>query len=650
MKRICLLAGLVGALAVLTLGVPAAALAGGYSWNLASDFTAVAPGANPDHDQYGATPWSYAESSASGLHDPSAFSPLPTFVTGVEGGLVAWQDQSSGALLGLNPTSVSISDGSNTFPAGQVVVEPGSGQTFVAIGWTSPFSQTANVTVSSSISSDSSATSPLCAPATWSLDQDAVPLDSGVTPASASTSFTTSVVVNPGAALYLTISPPAGDPSCDATGLSFQVRASGSAPAVTLTNPASGAANVPPQPTFSGAAATGFGVSNQITLRIYAGSAASGAPVQSLTATASGGTWSAKPTSPLTNGVYTAQAEQDDRASPTDAGFSAASTVTVSDPPQVTLVSPGSKPLATHTPTLTGTAGAAPGDDPHAFIHVYAGGTSSGPQVQDLKATIAGDGTYSAQVNPALADGIYTAVAMQGDQSGNVGASAPVTFRIDTRAPAVTLLRPSSNSRSDSVSLVFAGRVGTALGDFGTVAVLVYRGSEAKGRPLARINVKASGSSWSARWAGTLAPGVYTARAAQHDDAGHTGLSAAHTFRVLPPPRVIGPVLTIDAAGRVSLKIACVEPPGDTCSGTVRVLTKGSFQPRPGGPFGRLSVIFAHVNIEGGHNHTISRVAPALVVGVLRSLATVPVTISANLRPMTGKAIHATERAELRHK
>jgi hypothetical protein len=225
-----------------------------------------------------------------------------------------------------------------------------------------------------------------------------------------------------------------------------------------------------------------------------------------------------------------------------------------------------------------------------------------------------------------------------------------VTFRIDTRAPAVTLARPSSGSRTDSVNLVFAGRAGTALGDFGTVAVLVYRGSEPKGNPLARINVKASGSTWLARWGGTLAPGVYTARAAQHDDAGHTGLSVAHTFRILRPPPVIGPALTIDVAGRVRLKIACVEPPGDTCSGTVQVLTEGSFQPKSGGPFGRLSVIFAHVNIEGGHNHTISDVAPPLVVAALRSLATVPVTISANLRPMTGKAIHATVRAELRHK
>jgi hypothetical protein len=126
-------------------------------------------------------------------------------------------------------------------------------------------------------------------------------------------------------------------------------------------------------------------------------------------------------------------------------------------------------------------------------------------------------------------------------------------------------------------------------------------------------------------------------------------MSAPHTFRVVPPPPVVGGVVTMTPTGRVKLKVACVEPPGDTCSGTVLVLTRGTFQPKPGGPFGRLSVIFAHVNIEGAHNHTLTGLATPLVLAALRGLATVPVTIIANLHPLTGTAIHASVSAELRH-
>ena len=65
---------LAGALALIALAVPPSAFAGTYTWNLANDFTATPPGANPDNDQYGGTPWSYEE-SATGSTDPSTFSP-----------------------------------------------------------------------------------------------------------------------------------------------------------------------------------------------------------------------------------------------------------------------------------------------------------------------------------------------------------------------------------------------------------------------------------------------------------------------------------------------------------------------------------------------------------------------------------------------
>jgi hypothetical protein len=648
-KQICLLAVLVGALAFLTLGLPASALAGTYSWNLASDLTSAAPGANPDHDQYGSTAWSYEESSSTGSHAPSTFSSLPSFATGVDGGLSAWSDSTSGALVGINPGSAPITSGNSSFPPGQIVMEPGGGGQLAVVGWTSPLSHTASVHVTGSVVADSTASGLLCSPSTsWRLDQNGAALVGGTTPTASPTSFNTPASVDPGGSIYLTISTSA-NAGCDAVGVTLQIQADASAPAVTLTKPAANAVSIVGDPAFSGAADTTFGDSNQVTLRIYAGHDTSGTPVQTLTTTQSGGAWSITPSSTLADGVYTAQAEQDNRASPSDAGLSAPVTFTVLVGPPVTIVSPGSKPLRTSKPILSGTAGARPGDNPNVFVFVFAGPNTNSKPIRKLTVPVTTKGTYSVKVTPALPDGVYTAGTIQGDSAGGIGFSAAVTFTIDAHPPSVTLVTPRSRSRADGVNLVFRGHAGTAVGDLGTVAVLVYKGSKAKGKPLARINVKTSGARWLARWGANASPGVYTARAAQHDGAGHTGLSAAHTFRIVPPPPLVAPVLTMNSAGRVRVKVACVEPPGDTCTGTILVLTQGNFQPKRGGPFGRLSIVFAHVNILGGHNHEISQVAPPLVVAALRGLATVPVTIIANLRPAAGKAIHATVRAELRH-
>jgi hypothetical protein len=111
---------------------------------------------------------------------------------------------------------------------------------------------------------------------------------------------------------------------------------------------------------------------------------------------------------------------------------------------------------------------------------------------------------------------------------------------------------------------------------------------------------------------------------------------------------VIGAIATINGAGRVSVKVACNEPIGDTCSGTVLALTRAEYQPVAGGPVGRLTVMFAYVHVPGGQTRTITRTALASVAEALRRYPRVAVTISANLRPVTGKAIHATARANLR--
>jgi Bacterial Ig-like domain len=110
-------------------------------------------------------------------------------------------------------------------------------------------------------------------------------------------------------------------------GASFATASDWVAPAVTLSTPADGAYVTTLTPSLSGAAGTATGDSSTVTVKIYAGTAATGTPVQTLTRTASAGAWSGTAAS-LTNGsTYTAQASQSDSAGNT--GVSSPHTFTV---------------------------------------------------------------------------------------------------------------------------------------------------------------------------------------------------------------------------------------------------------------------------------------------------------------------------------
>jgi hypothetical protein len=84
------------------------------------------------------------------------------------------------------------------------------------------------------------------------------------------------------------------------------------APAVTLTAPAAGSFTNDTTPTFSGGAGTATGDSTTVTLRIYAGTTATGTAAQTRTATRSGATWTTTLTTALAAGTYTARATQTD--------------------------------------------------------------------------------------------------------------------------------------------------------------------------------------------------------------------------------------------------------------------------------------------------------------------------------------------------
>ena len=103
--------------------------------------------------------------------------------------------------------------------------------------------------------------------------------------------------------------------------------------------------------------------------------------------------------------------------------------------PAVTLTRPGDG-LDTRdvTPALGGGAGTATNDGT-VQVKIYPGRAATGAALHTVAATRDG-GSWSADA-PALADGVYTAVAEQSDQAGNVGRSTLHRFRVDTHAPAI---------------------------------------------------------------------------------------------------------------------------------------------------------------------------------------------------------------------
>ncbi len=331
---------------------------------------------------------------------------------------------------------------------------------------------------------------------------------------------------------------------------SFQVRATDSAglegapstydwivdltaPQPSLTSPAPADATADTTPTFSGQAGVQSGDLGSVVVSVYAGANTLGTLMQTLTAARQpDGSYAVEASAPLATGTYSAEAEQLDAAG--NAGRSVAVTFTIdTSAPTVTLTAPADGSSTTGaTPTFAGLAGSGPGDNSGVVVKVYAGASAGGLPIQVLTTTRAADGGYGVDASAALADGLYTAQAEQADVAGNLGRSAPTTFRIDTTPPSVTIVSPEPGGSTPQASVTFQGIVGTAVGDNPGVTLRVYAGTAATGTPVQTLNATVSGSQWTTT-ANPLAEGPYTARAEQADTMGNVGRSAPVTFTVV---------------------------------------------------------------------------------------------------------------------
>jgi Bacterial Ig-like domain len=212
-------------------------------------------------------------------------------------------------------------------------------------------------------------------------------------------------------------------------------------PAPTPTTTATGTAQPPPgdetapQPTIAtdeltnrrsialtGTAGTDEGDGADVTVRLYDGGEVAGEPLRELRAQHDGGRFEVRTV--LASGTYTAQAEQADAAG--NVGRSDPVTFTVDlEPPAVTIAEPANGATTDQSPTFSGTAGTADGDEPVVTLTV-----PSGPQAID----VGPDGTWSREVAVEAVQDVeageyesFTATAEQRDAAGNVG-RATVTF------------------------------------------------------------------------------------------------------------------------------------------------------------------------------------------------------------------------------
>ena len=227
-----------------------------------------------------------------------------------------------------------------------------------------------------------------------------------------------------------------------------------------------------------------------------------------------------------------------------------------SNAPAVTLTAPANgSATANPTPTFSGAAGALLTDSMTVTVKIYSGSTPTGTPVQTLTTTRTGS-SWSAAASPALAEGIYTAQAEQGDFAGNTGQSSANTLTVDLTAPAISLTSPAQGSSTTEPRPTFSGAAGTAPRDSSSITVRVYSGSLPSGTPLQILTTTAQGGgAYSIIASSALQAGTYTARAEQNDSVGNTGLSSANTFSITAP--------VLLAAGDIA---SCEAGDGDTAT------------------------------------------------------------------------------------
>lgn len=196
-------------------------------------------------------------------------------------------------------------------------------------------------------------------------------------------------------------------------------------------------------------------------------------------------------------------------------------------------------------------------------LRIYSGTNVVGEPVETLQTLLPPlAGVWALTPPTPLASGTYTAIAEQAPAEEEAGVSAPVTFTIDTTAPAPTIATPAYGAVVGQAKPLFTGEGGEAPGDESTVRLEVYADgpgrSETLVETLAPLTLHAG--EWTTGTLGAALPdGLYTAYARQSDQAGNIGTSEPLTFTVETRPPATNQKSEVPAA-----QVTAPPPAGST--------------------------------------------------------------------------------------
>ena len=175
-------------------------------------------------------------------------------------------------------------------------------------------------------------------------------------------------------------------------------------------------------------------------------------------------------------------------------------------------------------------------------VKLYAGSEPTGTPLQELPQNSLGACSWLTVPVAPLEQGTYTLQAggtrywfEEGALEEEPEQSQPVSFTVDTTAPAPAILAPSPAATLVGSSLAVNGTGGAGPGDLPAVTVQVFAGGEATGVPVEAIEAPVQQGIWAGTLSG-LAPGSYALVAQQTDSAGNVGASAPVHITVLAPP------------------------------------------------------------------------------------------------------------------
>ncbi|WP_051265817.1 Ig-like domain-containing protein [Nakamurella lactea] len=310
----------------------------------------------------------------------------------------------------------------------------------------------------------------------------------------------------------------AGNVSVPSAPVSFTVDTT-APPAPVITAPVDGSSTNDTTPDITGSAEANSTVTVSIDGAVVGTAAADGA-----------GAWTFTPTTPLAEGPHTATATAADAAgnvSPVSNAVTFTVDTTAPAAPVITAPADGSSTNDT-TPDVTGTA------EPGSIVTVTIDSAVAGTAIADPS----GNWTFTPATN--LTEGPHTASATATDAAGNVSVpSAPVTFTVDTTAPAAPVITApvDGSSTSDTTPDV----IGTAEAN-STVTVTI----DAVVAGIA--NADGTGA-WTFTPATDLADGEHTATATATDAAGNVSVPSAPVSFTVDTIAPGAPVITAPANG-----------------------------------------------------------------------------------------------------